>query len=271
MTLSAIFSLLTIRDGSARKRALSSRLSGVISTLVALAVALVSTLAFAYEPPPLRGRINDYAGKLSPQEVARLERKLADEQNATGNEIVVFLVPTLDGEAIEDVAYETFNTWKIGQKGADNGVLLVIAPAERRVRIETGKGVGGALTDVQAGRIIREVVAPRLREDRFYDAIDAGTSAIAEALRVGGTEGKPHGARKRSQDGGFGEVAFWIFTILFVILFFASRGGRGGRGGGFFYIGGIGGGYGGGWGGGDGGGYSGGGGESGGGGASDSY
>src|SRR6185503_6999677 len=93
--------------------------------------------------------------------------------------------PSLDGEAIEDVAFATFNEWKLGKKGADNGVLLVIAPAERRVRIETGKGVGGDLTDLQSNDIIRKDIAPLLKEDRFHDAIASGATAIAEALRPG--------------------------------------------------------------------------------------
>src|SRR6185436_945485 len=99
-----------------------------------------------------------------------------------------FVVGSLEGETIDDIAYKTFNAWGVGQKGKDNGVLLVIAPNERKVRIETGLGVGGALTDLQSNDIIRQVIAPKLKDNRFFEAIDQGTNAIAEAL-IKGTPG----------------------------------------------------------------------------------
>jgi uncharacterized protein len=161
----------------------------------AIAVAAVviglfaPTVALAYVPPPIRGHVNDTAGKLGAADVASLEAKLEGVRKQTGHELVVFLLPTLGGETIEDVAYGTFNGWKLGRKGVDDGVLLVIAPAERKVRIETGKGVGGALTDLQANDIIRTKIAPSLKQERFREAIERGTDAIAAALGPGGATG----------------------------------------------------------------------------------
>jgi hypothetical protein len=107
--------------------------------LVALALALATLLfgfaASAFVPPPIQGHITDTAGKLAPAERRRLDAKLEAVRVATGNEIAVFVVPSLGGETMEDVAFTTFNAWKIGQKGADNGVLLVIAPTGRKIRI----------------------------------------------------------------------------------------------------------------------------------------
>ena len=89
---------------------------------------------------------------------------------------------------VADVAYETFNTWHVGSKQGDDGVLLVIAPAEHMTRIETGKGVGGALTDLDSSHINREIINPRLKAGDYYGAIDQGTDAILKTL-VSGTPG----------------------------------------------------------------------------------
>src|SRR5829696_4307836 len=154
----------------------------LLPLLLVLAALLHPRLALAFVPPPIQGHITDTAGKLSASDRSELEAKLAAVEASTGNELAVFLCGSLEGEAIEDVAYVTFNTWQLGKKGADNGVLLVIAPNERRIRIETGKGVGGALTDLESNEIIRDKIGPLLKQDRFKDAIAAGTDGIADAL-----------------------------------------------------------------------------------------
>lgn len=261
-------------SSAAMSQALSSgaRLRAVaraVAAALALVVALVASPAHAeFKPPPLTGHVVDTSGRLSPSDVRYLDRKLDRIRRQTGFEIVAFVVGSLEGETIEDVAYETFNTWQIGQQGADNGVLLVIAPSERRVRIETGKGVGGALTDLQSNDIIRRTINPLLRQERFRDAIDRGTSAIAEALVAGTPESERRSAppqqRKAPSPVAIGITA--VGLVLAVLLAIVSPGFRmflwvllqallfSGRGGG-----------------GGGGGYSGGGGRSGGGGSSDSY
>lgn len=246
----------------------------VALALAALTAALCAALpAFAFTPPPIDGHVNDAAGKLTATQRQALNAKLDDVRQKTGYEIAALIAGPLEGEAIEDVAFATFKAWKLGQKGKDNGVLLVIAPSERRVRIETGKGVGGDLTDLESNEIIRTNISPHLRENRFFEAVDEGTNAIVTTLTKGQFSSGPAKARRppppasRSRGlGGFGTIAFVVF--LLVINLFLRR-----RGGGFFFFwpgGGGGGGWGGG-GGGGGGGFSGGGGESGGGGSSDSY
>lgn len=244
------------------------------AALAALALLLAAGPAFAaFTPPALEGHVVDTAGKLTREEALALDRKLDAVRRRTGFEIVAFVVGSLEGEPIEDVAFKTFNAWQIGQGKVDNGVLLVIAPAERRVRIETGKGVGGALTDLQSNDIIRERIAPLLQKDRFRDAVDQGTDAITQALVAGspGSPGSP-GAKPPPPRGpdlvsvgiGAGALVLVIFLsivspgfrsilwlLIHALLWSSGRGGGGGGGGS---------GYGGG-----------GGGRSGGGGSSDSY
>jgi uncharacterized protein len=227
--------------------------------LIALAVLLASpaTARGAFVVPPIEGHVTDPAGVLTPEERADLEQRLAAHMARSGAEIAVFLVGSLQGETIEDVAYRTFNTWRIGREKLDNGVLLVIAPKERRLRIETGKGIGGQLTDLQASDIIEQRIVPELRAGRTHDAVAAGVDAIAAALAS--PSRPPETIPPTFLMGALVLLlilAFVLRRFFFLVPWFwwGGRGGGGG-GGGFF-------------GGGGGGGYSGGGGRSGGGGAS---
>ncbi|AUX19985.1 hypothetical protein SOCEGT47_004420 [Sorangium cellulosum] len=199
-------------SGGARLRAVAR----AVAAAIALVCALVARPALAaFTPPPLTGHVVDTAGRLGPTDIRKLDAKLDRIRRQTGFEIVAFVVGSLEGETIEDVAYTTFNTWQLGQRGADNGVLLVIAPAERRVRIETGKGVGGALTDLQSNDIIREKITPLLRQDRFAEAVDRGTEAIARALVTGTPEEERRPAPK-AQPAPLSPVKI-VVTIVAVV------------------------------------------------------
>jgi uncharacterized protein len=258
----------------ARSGARLRALARAVAAAALLVCALVARPALAnFTPPALTGHVVDTAGRLDASELRYLDAKLDRVRRETGFEIVAFVAGSLEGETIEDVAYEAFNTWQLGQRGADNGVLLVIAPSERRVRIETGKGVGGALTDLQSNDIIRQTINPLLRQDRFRDAIDQGTSEIARTLIAGTPEGERRpvpGAQPAPAPVSFIKVgvtivaivallllslispAFrWFLWIVLQALLFRGGGGRGGGGGSGF--------------------GGGGGGRSGGGGSSDSY
>lgn len=150
--------------------------------LVVLFTGVAGVARAAYVPPPIAGHVTDAAGKLSASEIATLNQKLADYRTCSSNHIAVFLPASLEGAPVEDVAYVAFNTWKIGEAKKDNGVLLVIATAERKIRIETGKGVGGQLTDLESAEILREVVGPNLKAGRVFAAIDLATTRIGKAL-----------------------------------------------------------------------------------------
>lgn len=243
---------------------------------------LLSSAAHAYKPPLPQSWVTDTAGKLSQDDKAFLDARLKAFQDETGAQVFVFIPKSLEGEPIEDVGYATFQAWKVGKKGKDNGVLLTWAPTERRVNIQTGKGVGGDLTDVETFRIIQKM-KPYLQKDLPREALQVGTDAIMQAI-----SGKaPPDALPRRPGAGVddpkvqpvgGEDIFGLLCpvlVLLFVVFLASR--RRGRGGvlPFPIFWGGGGGGGGGWGGGGGdggGGFSGGGGgETGGGGSSDSY
>ena len=143
-----------------------------------LFVFLISTIAFAWEPPVATGYVVDMAGKLTSNQVNALNSKIESYHREDGSQIGVLIIPSLQGQTVEDVAYKTFNTWKIGQEGKDNGVLLVLAIAERKSRIETGKGIGDKLTDLQSNDILRNVLAPQLKRGNFYGGIDSTLNSV---------------------------------------------------------------------------------------------
>ena len=122
--------------------------------LVLAAMLLLPCAAAALDVPQLRGRVNDTARLLTPEAATRLEQKLAGFERETSNQVVVLTVASLQGDDIDQFAIRVAEEWKPGQKGKDNGVLLIIAQAERKVRIEVGLGLQGVLPDITASRII---------------------------------------------------------------------------------------------------------------------
>jgi uncharacterized protein len=153
------------------------------AVLVALALlAAVPSLA-AVEVPFLSGRVNDTARMLSDEQRQRVEAILAELEQATGAQGAILTIDTLDGEAIEDFSLRVAETWKLGQKGKDNGVLVLVARDDRKMRIEVGYGLEGALTDALSSRILDEVMRPRFRAGDFGGGIEAGTNAIARTIR----------------------------------------------------------------------------------------
>jgi uncharacterized protein len=213
--------------------------------------------------PPLSGRVVDNAGLLAGNARA-LEGELARFEQASGIQLVVVTLPDLQGYTIEEFGYRLGRHWGIGRRGENNGVLLIVAQAERRVRIEVGYGLEGALTDAIAASIIHDEIVPRFKRGQFAEGIAAGVIAIEAALQG---EYRPAAGRDRQQRS----FLFWLlFLVVVFFLFGSSFGGPRGmnrRGGwGAPYIGG--GGFGGGGFGGGGGSFGGGGGSFGGGGAS---
>src|SRR6185369_13473826 len=159
------------------------RLKRFLRFLILAIPVLMPFSATALDVPQLAGRINDYARVLSPEAATRLERKLAAFEQEQSTQVVVLTVPSLQGEDIDQFTIRVADQWKIGQKGSDNGVLLVLAQAERKVRIEVGMGLQGVLTDLAAGRIIRDVMRPYLKSGNFDQGITAGVDAIMAATK----------------------------------------------------------------------------------------
>ena len=208
--------------------------------------------------PPLTGRVVDNANLLTPAEEQQLTSLLAAHEQQTTNQVVVVTLPDLGGYTIEEYGYQLGRHWGIGQKGKDNGALLIVARQERSVRIEVGYGLEGVLTDALSSVIIQREIVPPFRAGQFGDGIVRGVQAIL-AVIAGEYQAPPQPASEQLPP----IVPFLILIFVFVILTLAGfgRGGRyrGGYGGGGFGGGGFGGG---------GGGFGGGGGGFGGGGAS---
>lgn len=152
--------------------------------LAAVMIALLACVAWgaADEAPFLTGRVVDNAEVLSAPARARLAALLKTHETETTEQVVVLTIPTLGGRSIEEYAVGVFEAWKLGQKGKDNGVLVVIVPPERKMRIEVGYGLEGTLTDVEAARIIRNVMAPRFKAGDFDGGVEDGVHAILGRL-----------------------------------------------------------------------------------------
>ncbi len=253
-------------------------------SLLVVALAFAATLAVAQTFPALTGRVVDEAGLLSPEAKAALEPKLADLEARSGIQLVVATVPSLEGQEIEPYANELFRTWKLGEADRNNGVLLLVAPNERRVRIEVGYGLEGTLTDALSSVIIANAITPRFRTGDFSGGITRGVDDIITVLTTDASEweARPELRLDRRQEVGPPDWLLLAGLFVFVGLFVVSRGFRrlvnnilfallvssgGGHSGGYSRGRHSGGGS---WGGG-GGGFSGGGGSSGGGGASGSW
>jgi uncharacterized protein len=250
-----------------------------------LALVIASASAQEFEVPRLTARVTDLANVLSAEERADLEAILKVHEDSTSNQIAVLVVPTTGEEPIENYAVRAFEVNAIGTKAHDNGVLLLVATDDRRIRIEVGYGLEGAVTDAISALIIENAIKPRFRDGDYYGGIKAG---VEDIMKAAAGEYKAEPGTGEDVPGGisFGTIVFMIIVLWFIGRMFRG-GGRGGRGGGLGGLlpwiimsrggrgwgggGGFGGGGFGGGGFGGGGGWSGGGGSSGGGGASGSW
>lgn len=147
--------------------------------LISVFVVLFSVNAFALKVPELNGAVNDNAHIIDSSDRWELEGFLEALSAETGTQIAVLTVNSLEGESIEGFAIEVAEKWKLGQKNVDNGVLLLISMAEKKIRIETGYGLEGDLTDEKCGLIIRNVIAPQFQQGNYSGGITSGVKAIA--------------------------------------------------------------------------------------------
>lgn len=152
----------------------------------AIALAIVAGLAgavAAQDLPPPAGKVNDFAGLLSAEDRTSLGAELDQVERETTAEIAVVTVTTLDGRTVEDYATSLFHTWGIGKADNDNGVLILVAPSERAMRIEVGYGLEGVLPDGLAGALVRETFTPRFRAGDYRAGILEGTARVVEIVR----------------------------------------------------------------------------------------
>ncbi len=206
--------------------------------------------------PPLTGRVVDEAQALSPQTVTALEAKLKNHESQTENQIVVVILKSLNGYAIADYGYQLARHWGIGQKGKNNGVLFIVAPQDREMRIEVGYGLEGVLTDAKTKTIIERIVIPKFKEGKMDQGVEAGVDTIIQVL--GGQEMAVPVDEEDPEELKRFLLGLFLFALIFAFMIRFRGGGGGGFGGGGFGRGG----------GSSGGGFSGGGGSFGGGGSS---
>ncbi|OGQ86409.1 MAG: hypothetical protein A2512_05480 [Deltaproteobacteria bacterium RIFOXYD12_FULL_56_24] len=179
-----------------------------------LLLAWSPTQARALEVPPYQGYVTDLAGMISPGERQRLEQTLLAFEQSDSTQIAVLTIPSLEGDALEDFSIRTVEAWKIGQKSKDNGVLLLVSKGDRKARIEVGRGLEGVLTDLLAGRIVDQIIAPRFKAGQLDEGFAAGVSAIISATRG---EFKSTGATRRGA-GKSGQSSLFNYLIFFAIL-----------------------------------------------------
>lgn len=245
--------------------------AGVVGALL-LAIALPALAAPSF--PKLSGRVVDEANILSPATEQALTAKLEALETSTGRQLVVATLPELQGQEIEEYGYQLGRHWGIGTDANDDGAMLLVAPNDRKVRIEVGYGLEGVLTDALSSVIIQTAIVPKFKAGDMEGGIVAGTDALVQQLSLPDDQAKAVAANagqkaRAHRDGP--PIPFIIFIIVLWIIIASLRGrGRGGLGSALPWIilGGLGNGRGGGGGWSGGGGFSGGGGSFGGGGAS---
>jgi uncharacterized protein len=245
---------------------------------IALCFLLLPAAMAAPSFPPLTGRVVDNANVLSPEVRAQLTEKLASVEQRTSRQLVVVTLPSLQGYDIADYGYQLGRAWGVGQKSSNNGVLFIVVPSERKVRIEVGYGLEPILTDALSEVILSERVLPKFRNSDIAGGIVAGTDAIVEQLLLDAPAAKARVAEAERQQAAPHVKPFVVLLVVFFVLSIMGRIFRGTRRSSmmwalpFLFMGGGRGGFGGGFGGGgSGGGFSGGGGSFGGGGASGSW
>jgi|TARA_B110000902_G_scaffold266712_1_gene355685 uncharacterized protein len=182
-------------------------------SLVALLVLLLAGSVFAQPTfPALSGIVVDEAGMLNTATNAQLSEYLLGHQRATGNQVVVVTVADLQGYEIADYGYQLGRHWGIGEQGKDNGVLLIVAKTERKVRIEVGYGFEGDLTDAISSNIIHAVILPQFKLGQFPKGILLGSKSIVEAL--GGQYQMRKAAKKKTAGNNFSAVIFIVIVLL---------------------------------------------------------
>ena len=180
-----------------------------------LAAALLLALPAAGEVaiPPLSARVTDLTGTLSAPQIQSLDSRLRDFERAKGSQIAVLVVPTTEPESIEQYSIRVADAWKIGRARVDDGVILLVAKADRRLRIEIGYGLEGAIPDAIAKRIESEVIAPHFRVGDFYGGIAAGVDALMKSIA-----GESLPAPQPLFEGRHHPIDFQTILLLFVAL-----------------------------------------------------
>jgi len=194
------------------------------AVVIAILIFIFASPVFAYSNPGTpSGYVNDFAGVFSAEQKQNLENKLIQFEKDSSNEITVVTIKNLDGDTIENYAVKLFEDWGIGKAKNDNGVLVLIALDDRKMRIEVGYGLEGALTDAQSYWIINQVMKPAFRENNYYGGIDGAVDKIISA-----TQGEylPEDEASGDQGSGIGNLENIFWFVAFGFMWLASILGR---------------------------------------------
>lgn len=193
----------------------------LLTSLLAVATAMPS---HAQTFPELTGRVVDQAGLLSPAQEISLTQKLQALETQSGRQLVVATIASLEDYPIEDYGYQLGRKWGIGSVENNDGALLLVAPNERKVRVEVGYGLEGIMTDALSSIIIQNDILPRFRDNDYPAGIMAGVDALSTQLTLPEDQARQYAAaaaqqvRKKSSSSNPGLIIFWVFILIFFVL-----------------------------------------------------
>ncbi len=180
---------------------------------------------FSLEVPALQGRVNDYADIIDKKDKSEIESYLTSLENQTGIQLAVLTIPSLENDNLETFSMKVVDKWQLGQSGKDNGALLLISYAERKIRIETGYGLEDKLTDMKSGLIIRNVIVPEFKLGNYSEGIKQGVMNIGGVIS-GDTEIVEDSVIDgEEEEGSVVGLIFMIVWLVFIITLISSRGG----------------------------------------------
>lgn len=188
------------------------------AAFIVLAASLSTVCpGYALDVPPLKGRVNDYANMISPEARARLEAELRNFEKTDSTQIVILTINSLEGDSLEDFSIRVAEAWRIGQKGKDNGAILIVSKKDRKTRIEVGRGLEGKLTDLVSGRIVQLVINPQFKRGDFDAGFSAGIRAMIDATRGEFKPDKPKPGTLKGK-GLSSALPFLIFGAVFLLM-----------------------------------------------------
>ncbi|MCE5195460.1 MAG: TPM domain-containing protein [Nitrospiraceae bacterium] len=179
-------------------------------------ILLLTLSAHALDVPKLQGYVNDYAGMISPSVKTKLEAELKTFEQTDSTQIVILTIPSLEGDVIDSFSIKVADKWKIGQKGKDNGVIIIAAKNNRKMRIEVGRGLESTLTDLATGRIIDRVIGPSFKKGDFDGGFTAGVAALIAAAKGEFKSEKKFSPKKQENLSRF--LTFLIFSGIFMLI-----------------------------------------------------
>ena len=185
-----------------------------LPSLLFVVLLLFSEQALSLEVVPLKARVTDTAHMFSKETVAQAEALLAQFEASDSTQIAVLTIASLEGEVLEEYSIQVVDAWKVGQKGLDNGVLLLITRDDRRLRIEVGYGLEGRLTDLTAGKIITQIIVPHFKQGDFDGGLLAGLEAIMHSV-----QGEFSAADVKQVQGEEVDPAGLVLLMIFAFAF----------------------------------------------------